>query len=208
MQSLTGCVRVIRRSGQSSFRVILAAIPMQKASSTFGYGKKCHAYTEITGIEPGDLIYHTVNDRCRKAFCQVRRTKDGLATKSIGTGNRVREIFGEIGSLREKMRTQQVAWHMELAELEVGRFPDLVRVFEIIARFLNAGFYAPLNAPSLDSPRDFSESVLVVATETLLQYLLLFPEHADFLRLAANKLSEYKTVKARLVQNRIEGAST
>lgn len=179
-----------------------------KASRPDGYGKKRYAYAEVSDLEPGDLIYRTVNERCHKAFSQVRRTTDGLVDKSIGTGNRVREVFAEIRVLRDELQTRQAAWHEELAGLQVEKFSDLVRAFEIIARFLKTGFFDPLNAPQLARPGDFSEHMLVKATETLLQYLLLYPEHADFLRLAANKLSEYKTVKARLVQNRIESAST
>jgi hypothetical protein len=176
-------------------------------SEAEGRGAHCRATIEVSDLEAGDIIYATANEFNRKSFSQITRAIHGLSVNPIGFGTRAREVYASIALLRAEMLTHHAAWREEMIKLEVNQFTDLARAFEIISRFLQAGFYAPLDPLRLDSPGKFSERVLVTATEKLLQFLILFPEHADFLRLAANKLSEFKTVKARLVQNRIECAT-
>lgn len=178
-----------------------------KAGPVCGSHKDPMAEVQVPGLEAGDLVYRTSNDSFKKEFCQVRRGPEGLSVRLVGTGLKVREIKNQAVVLRQELEQNKTEWFGEIDGAKVEKFSDLVRVTEIIARFLRAGFYLPIPAPRLDKPGEFSQDLLVMATERLMEYLHTYPEHADLLRAAVLKLGEYKSVRARLVQNKIERAN-
>lgn len=159
---------------------------------------------QVSNLEAGDLVYRTTNTRYQKEFCQIKRGPDGLAAVTVGHGPKVRDVFRQTPVLRQTFAQHKDAWLDELSVARVEKFSDLVRAHELIERFLTAGFYMPIPAPRLDAPSSFSQTMLVEAAEHLLKYVARYPEHADFMRTAVTKLSEYKTVRARLVARQME----